>query len=107
MGEEGQWRPVRIEPIFTAAVGLLLLWSISSNAFMLIGAGMMYGSDTKNTHAFKIVKLLEISSPLWWVGNNVHIFTRMPWKSQPTYATESLGSLCPSSASDNTSKPLA
>lgn len=70
---------------FTAAVGPLLLSNISSNAFVLIGAGMMYGFDTKNTHAFKIVKLLEIPLPLCWAGDNVRIFIWMSWKSQPTY----------------------
>lgn len=49
---------------FTAAVGPSVLSNLSSNAFVLIGAGMMYGFDTKNTHAFKIVKLLEIPLPL-------------------------------------------
>lgn len=42
----------------------------------------MYGFDTKNTHAFKIVKLLKIPLLLQWAGDNVHIFICMSWKSK-------------------------
>lgn len=81
---------------FTASVGPLLLSNISSNAFMLIGDGMTYGFDTKNTHAFKIVKLLEIPLALCWAGDNVRNFIWVTWKSQPTYGYRALlGPLCP------------
>lgn len=67
----------------------LLLSNIPSNAFMLIGDGMMYGFDAKNTRAFKIVKLLEVPLPLCWAGDNVCIFIGTSWKSQPTYQSAS------------------
>lgn len=101
-GRGGSVETCSLRTDFTTAVGPLLLRHFSSNAFMLIGAGMMYEFDTKNTHAFKIVKLLEIPSPLCWAGDNVHIFMWMSWRSQPTYSARVLlGRWC-----DDTSKPF-